>query len=221
MTYATAADYSWTHSPSSPFGHARGAGYSLVLVRGIGPEEVLRRAGAEPEGVRTGFDALVEEHVGLLDEYDGWPECTLAGAVAVPGEGGEWTLVLELGGDALGMSPRFMEAVSSGTRAVSHTGNSGKPIHLFHWYEDGALRTGFEYPAHCDGDTPDALNALITVVGLVPADDEAPGADRTAAFFALAEHLTGVRVTEELLAGAAYRTGLIPEEAYDEAGPGL
>ncbi|MFI2209489.1 DUF6461 domain-containing protein [Streptomyces sp. NPDC020141] len=65
MTYATAADYSWTHSPSSPFGHARGAGYSLVLVRGIDPEEVLRRAVAEPEGVRTGFDALVEEHVGL------------------------------------------------------------------------------------------------------------------------------------------------------------
>ncbi|MER6914023.1 DUF6461 domain-containing protein [Streptomyces sp. NPDC000594] len=219
MTSAT-ADYGWI-SPSAPFGYALGAGYSLVLVRGTDPEDVLRHAGAEPDGVLNGFGALAAEHADLLDEYDGWPDSTLAGVITVPGEGGEWTLLLELGGDALGLSPRFMEAVSAGTRAVSVTGNAGKPMTFLHWYEDRALRTGFEHPAHREGATPDALTALITAVGLNPVGDEPAGTDRTAAFFALAERLTGVRITGELLDQAVYRTGLVPEGTHDEDGPGL
>ncbi|GLF98247.1 DUF6461 domain-containing protein [Streptomyces yaizuensis] len=220
MISAIPADYSWI-SPSAPFGYALGAGYSLVLVRGIGPEKLLRHAGAEPDGRLTGFDAVAEEHAGLLDEYDGWPDSTLAGVAAVPGEGGEWTLALELGGDTLGLNSRFMEAVSAGTRAVSVTGNASKPMSLFHWYEDGALRTGFEHPARRDGATPETLTTLITAVGLNPAGDEAPGLDRTAAFFALAERLTGIRITEELLARFTCRTGLVSQETHDEEGPSL
>lgn len=53
-------------------------------------------------------------------------------------------------------------------------------------------------------------------VGLNPTGDEAPDVDRKAAVFALAERLTGVQVTEDLLAEAEYRTGEVPEEPAEE-----
>ncbi|MFF4448375.1 DUF6461 domain-containing protein [Streptomyces sp. NPDC001502] len=41
--------------------------------------------------------------------------------------------------------------------------------------------------------------------------DEGPDVDRKAAVRALTERLTGVRVTENLLADAGYQTGEVPE----------
>ncbi|MFF0110918.1 DUF6461 domain-containing protein [Streptomyces hirsutus] len=35
------------------------------------------------------------------------------------------------------MRPRFLQTLSTDGRAVVHSSNGGKPIHLFHWYEDG------------------------------------------------------------------------------------
>ncbi|MER6200600.1 DUF6461 domain-containing protein [Streptomyces sp. NPDC001586] len=83
---------------------------------------------------------------------------------------------------------------------------------FFHWYEDGELRTTFEWPADRTGSTPDALNAVMRELGLNPTGDEDPEVDRKAAVLALTERLTGVRVTEALLREAAYRTGEVPEE---------
>lgn len=215
MTSATAADYGWIRSPSSLFNYALEVGYTLTLVRGVSPEELLRVAGAEPRGVCEGLSELIEQHQELLYESDDWPESFLAGAFTIRGEGGDWTLALEFGGD-LGTRPRFMETLSAGTRAVSHSSNGGKPMDFFHWYENGELRTTFEWPAARTGSTPDELNAVMTEVGLNPTGDQAPDIDRKAAVFALAERLTGVRMTEELLAEAEYRTGEVPEEPAEE-----
>lgn len=56
----------------------------------------------------------------------------------------------------------------------------------------------------------------MTEVELNPTGDEAPDVDRKAALFALAERLTGVRVSEELLAEAEYRMTDLPKAPADE-----
>lgn len=209
MTSVTGADYGWIRSSSSWFGYALEIGYTLTLVRGVSPDRLLDLAGAEEREVCTGLGRLIERHQEFMEGADYWDASVVAGACTVQGEGGRWTLALALGGD-LG-SPEFMTALSTRTRAVSHSSNGGKPMHFFHWHENGELRVTFEWAAVRDGSTPDDLNPLLREVGLNPDGDDAPGTDGKAAVFALAERLTGVRVTEELLAGAEYRTGEIPE----------
>ncbi|WP_405406891.1 DUF6461 domain-containing protein [Streptomyces sp. NBC_01104] len=215
MSPSTAADYGWIRSSSSLFTYALEFGYTLTLVRGVPPTEVLRRAGAVPRDAVSGLAALIEEHTEVLFGHETWPESFVAGAFTVPGECGDWTLALEFGGD-LGTRPAIMEALSAGTRAVSHSRNGGKPMHFFHWYEDGELRTTFESAAYRSGSTPDELTAVMREVGLNPTGDQDPGVDGKAAVFALTERLTGVRVTEDLLAEAVYQTGEVPEEPAEE-----
>ncbi|MGW2640974.1 DUF6461 domain-containing protein [Streptomyces sp. NPDC001348] len=218
MTAVTAHDYAWTGS-SPLFGYALEAGYTLTLVRGVAPGEVLRVMGAEPLGSCTGADALIERQDELRDPADYWDEAFVAGAFSVPGEGGDWTLVLHVGEGGMGMQPRFLEALSAGGRAVVHSSNGGKPMHFFNWYEDGELRTTFERSTSRDGGTPDALNPVMREVGLALSDDEGEtnGLFHTkAAVFALAERLTGVRVTEELLRDSEYQLGHVPEEPAED-----
>ncbi|MFE2416122.1 DUF6461 domain-containing protein [Streptomyces hokutonensis] len=214
MTTATAADYGWIRSATSPFRYALESGYTLVLVRGVSPAQLLALAEAEGRGVCAGLDELSEQHEAFLCESDGWDACVLAGVCTVPGDEGEWTLALALGGD-LGSSG-FMETLSAGTRVVSHASNGGKPMEFFHWYENGELRTGFEWPRVRTGSTTDELNSLICQVGLGLTDEDISRADRKAAVFALTERLTGVRVTPELLTSAAYRTAEVFEEPVEE-----
>ncbi|MER7822459.1 DUF6461 domain-containing protein [Streptomyces sp. NPDC096097] len=211
MSSATAADYGWIHSPRSLFAYALEIGYTLTLVRGVSPAELFRIVEVEPRGVCEDLHAFVGEHQDFLDGFEEWPEAFLAGAFSVRGEGGDWTLALEYGGD-LGTRPSLMEALSTGTRAVSHSSNGGKPMDFFHWYEEGELKTTFEWPSDRTGSTPDALNPLMLEVGLNPFGDEDPAVDRKAAVLALSERLTGVKLTEELLTTAAYLVGEVPEE---------
>ncbi|MEU6895899.1 DUF6461 domain-containing protein [Streptomyces sp. NPDC046557] len=216
MTSATAADYSWIRSPASPFAYGLEVGYTLTLVRGISPSELFRIVGAEPRDEECeGLGDLIFEQQEFLDEFEEWPDAFLTGAFTVPGKGGEWTLALEFGGD-LGTRPRLMEALSAGTRAVSHSSNGGKPMDFFHWYEDGELRTTFEWPADRSGSTPDELNAMMGAVGLNSSGDTDPSVDTKAAVMALAERLTGVRVTAQLLAESEYQLGVVPEEPVEE-----
>ena len=215
MSSPTAADYGWIRSSSTPFRYALEVGYTLTLVRDVSPATVFRWAQAEPRGRCTGLAGLVAESLEFLNDADGWPEAGIVGVFTVPGEGGDWTLILDLGGD-LGSRPRFMEALSAGTRAVSHSSNGGKPMHFFHWYENGRLRTTFETARLRTGTTPDALNTVLTEVGLNPHGDDAPDVDAKAAVFALTERLTGVRLTEELLRDTDFRLGEVPEEPAEE-----
>lgn len=209
---ATAADYGWIRFPSSIFGYALEVGYTLTLVRGLTPARVLDVVEAAPQDACEGVQGLIQAQERAWDESGYSSDTFLAGAFTVPGEGGDWTLVLEFGGD-VGTRSRFMEALSAGSRAVSHTSNGGKPMDFFHWYEDGVLRTTFEYPDDRIGSTPDELNAVMSELGLNPTGDTDPDVDQKAAVFALAERLTGVRVTEALLADAVYTTGEVSEES--------
>ncbi|MEU3726909.1 DUF6461 domain-containing protein [Streptomyces sp. NPDC031705] len=221
MTLVTAHDYAWIRT-SPLFRHMLENGYTLTLIRGRAPREVLRAMGAQPRGTGQGTAGLMAADDAHRAEggYDYWDESYVAGAFGVPGENGDWTLVLGFDG-GLGIAGACAELLSQGGRVVAHSTNGGKPIHLFHWFEDGQLRTTFEGPSSRDGDTPDALVPLLREVGfpLTPEgehDESAPDVDRKAAVLALAERLTGVPVTESLLQDAAYQLGLVPEQPAEE-----
>lgn len=216
MSLATAADYGWIGS-SFVFPYGIEVGYTLTLVREVPPEEVLRVMDAEPRGVCAGVDDLIEQQQGLYDESDDyWDESFIAGAFTVPGDGGDWTVVLHFDG-GIGMRHRFLEALSAGSRAVVHSSNGGKPIHQFSWYEDGELRTSFEWPTARTGTTPDDLVPLMHEVGFDLSGDGTDGyLDRKSAVLALAERLSGVRLTEDLLRHSAYQLGHVPDEPASE-----
>ncbi|ELP62757.1 hypothetical protein STRTUCAR8_03150 [Streptomyces turgidiscabies Car8] len=213
----TAHDYAWIRT-SPLFRHMMESGYTLTSIRERTPREVLRAMTAEPRGTGEGTAGLIEAddaHRAEAD-HDYWDESYLAGAFSAPGENGDWTLVLGFDG-GLGIAGACAETLAKGGRVVAHSTNGGKPMHFFHWFEDGELRTTFEGPSSRDGRTPDELVPLLREVGfpLTPEgehDDSAPDVDRKAAVLALAERLTGIRVTESLLQDATYELGLVPEQ---------
>ncbi|GCE02277.1 DUF6461 domain-containing protein [Embleya hyalina] len=215
MGSATAADYGWIRS-SFVFPSGIEVGYSLTLVRGVPPEEVLRVMGAEPRGGCRGAEELFERQDELVAGSDEWDESFLAGVCAVPGGDGDWTLVLHFDG-GIGMRPGFLETLSAGSRAVMHSSNGGKPIHMFEWYEDGELRAGFEWPTVRHGSAPDDLVPLMHEAGFdLGEESDVDTYDRKAAVLALAEQLTGVRLTEDLLGNSTYLLGHVPEEPADD-----
>ncbi|MEU2435542.1 DUF6461 domain-containing protein [Streptomyces rubradiris] len=219
MNLVTAHDYAWVRT-SPLFHHMMESGYGLTLIRGRSPQEVLRAMRAEPRGTGEGSAGLIEADDAYRAEldYDYWDDSHVAGAFKVLGEDGDWTVVLGFDG---GLGLPYAEALSEGGRVVAHSSNGGKPIHLFHWFEDGELRTTFEGPSARDGSRPDELVPLFREVGfpLTPEgehDESAPVVDGKAAVLALAERLTGVRVTESLLQDATYELGLVPEQPAEE-----
>ncbi|WP_331720584.1 DUF6461 domain-containing protein (plasmid) [Streptomyces sp. NBC_00161] len=219
MNLVTAHDYAWIRT-SPLFRHMMESGYTLTLIRGRSPQEVLRAMESEPRGTAEGTAGLIEAddaHRAEVD-YDYWDESYVAGAFKSPGEKGDWTVVLGFDG---GLGMPCAETLSEGGRVVAHSSNGGKPIHLFHWFEDGELRTTFEGPSARDGNSPDELVSLLREVGfpLTPEgehDEIAPVVDGKAAVLALAERLTGIRVTESLLQDATYELGLVPEQPAEE-----
>ncbi|KJK42734.1 DUF6461 domain-containing protein [Streptomyces sp. NRRL F-4428] len=219
MTPVTTDDYAWIRT-SPLFHHMRESGYSVTLVRGRSPQEVLHAMEAEPRGTGDGTAGLIEANDAHRAEadHDHWDESYVAGAFKAPGEKGDWTVVLGFDG---GLGVPCAQKLSEGGRVVAHSRNGGKPIDLFHWFEDGELRTTFERPSARDGNSPDELVPVMRAVGfpLTPDgehDESAPAVDAKAAVLALAERLTGVRVTESLLHDATYELGLVPEQPAEE-----
>jgi len=169
-------------------------GYCLTLVRGVAPAEALGVMEAEPLGACTGFGGLIRRQIELFAAApDAGQGSFLAGAFTVPGDGGDWTVVLHFYG-GVGMRAWFLETLSEGSRAVMHSSNGGKPIHLFDWYEDGELRTTFERPRDRAGSTPDDLLPVMEEVWCdIDGESHLDVFDDKANVLALAERLTGVR----------------------------
>ncbi|TCO47789.1 hypothetical protein EV646_105346 [Kribbella antiqua] len=198
----SAEDYTWFRD--TPFIY----GYCLTLVQGIDPGEALRRLDAEPSERATGsrdFTRFAERsHPWAAHRNDG-----RFGIGAVQLEG--WTLLLEWNG-FLGVTPEVIRPLSAGTRVVSHHRNVDAEDR-FCWMEDGDLRLKFEplFPFHRSGSDPDGLLDVMERIGFDLRDIEDRDFElNTEAAFALAEHLTGVRVTQELLDTAEYLCGRAP-----------
>ncbi|MFJ5922231.1 DUF6461 domain-containing protein [Kitasatospora sp. NPDC092948] len=203
---STASDYAWiTHSQW--FGRCDQDGYSLTLVHGRDPQQVLEAIGAVPQGFGDGFDDLLDCHEELLEYVDDYQDGSFAVAAAtVPGTGGDWTLLLALD-SGVGISGH-LPALSAGGVTVTHDSNAGKPMQYFTHYLDGELITTFEEPAWAQGSDPGALEPLLREVGY----DES---GKQAAFFALAERLTGVRIADETVRDAEFLLGVVADEDTD------
>lgn len=202
---ATAADYAW-------FDEDRPTGldelYCLTLVRGLTPAEFLARIGARAQAPRTGLAALFEPSMEMWgEEHQG--KSLFIGATTVPGDGGDWALGVEING-FLGVTEAVIVPASAGTRLVSHYSNNG-PDH-FYWIEDGDIRLNFNplEPAYREGSTPDALVGIMHEVGFDLREDGDNAEHCIAAAFALAERLTGVRITPDLLEESTYACGIAP-----------
>ncbi|MFB4316745.1 DUF6461 domain-containing protein [Actinomadura sp. 21ATH] len=197
----TAADYAWFEERFPDLAEA----YCFTLVRGLTPAQVLARLGARTGGPQVkGVEALSRL------SYDGYAERAgrelVVGVTAV----GEWALAVEPNG-YLGASEEAVVPLSAGSRLVSHFSNVNAAGN-FYWVEDGDVRLTFEplFPSHRWGSTPDALLDAMREAGFDLLDGDDSNLDCGAAAFALAERLTGVRLTPEILTEASFLCGLAP-----------
>ncbi|MET8862014.1 DUF6461 domain-containing protein [Nonomuraea sp. NPDC004580] len=110
----------------------------------------------------------------------------------------------------LGVNRKAIVPLSAGTRLVSHSRNVNA-VGCFHWVEDGEIRLSFDplFPSLRHGSAPDELVETMRQVGFDLGDDIDRGIHDKAAF-ALAEHLTGVKLTPQSLEGSTYLCGLAP-----------
>ena len=193
-----ADDYTWFDERFPDLAEA----YCITLVSGIPPEEVLRRFGATEETRTAGVAELTATAYDAWDRYDGGRLFLAATAV------GDWTLVVEPNG-FLGITEAAVVPLSRGRRVVSHFRNVNAVDH-FYWIEDGTVRLTFEplFAHRRDGSDPDALVDVMEQVGFDVRSGD--GERHTEAAFALAEHLTGVRLTPELLGSAPFVCGTAP-----------
>jgi hypothetical protein len=204
---ATADDYAWF--AERPHGLAEA--YCLTLARGLTPAEFLARIGARAERAPlSGVGALFEPSMELWNDF---PDAGMLIGVTTLAAGAagaaDWTMGVEVNG-FLGVTPELIAPLSAGTRAVSHFSNLSAS--RFCWAEDAQVRLSFEtlFPGWREGDTPDALLDDMREAGFDLSDDGDNTGHPNESAFALAERLTGVRVTAELLERASYSCGIAP-----------
>ncbi|MFB7056945.1 DUF6461 domain-containing protein [Streptomyces vinaceus] len=178
-------------------------GYTLTLVRGLAPHEYLDRIGAQPQEDCDGFDDFVARDCEFQDDQDDWGDRMFVGATLVHDEDADWVLALEING-GIEIHTDAMKHATRGTRGVSHF-RSPNAMSLFSWWEDGELRTRFEGPLHREGSTPDHLLDLMRQTGF----DLEAGAYDLENYLALAEELTGVHLTANMLEDGTYSTGTV------------
>ncbi|MFG1959835.1 DUF6461 domain-containing protein [Nonomuraea sp. NPDC049028] len=207
---ATAADYVWFYDRFPGLWEA----YCLTLIRGLRPQDVVARLDARTEGFPLmsfgDLDSAAYSGPGRYGAWDG----RFFGAVAVE----DWCLIVEPGG-TMGVTQEIIKPLSAGTRLVSHSRNVNA-VSYFYWVEDGEIRLSFEpdIPGYRYGGDPDGLVGVMRQVGFDLEDGvQAPGgavaegiAAGTGAVFALAEYLTEIKLTAQLLEESTYLCAVGP-----------
>lgn len=192
-TTATAADYRWLDEMCPELA----VGYSLTLLRDRQPADVLWRLAGTNLRELGGYKQVVQA---VGDQA--YPSLVAATAVS------EWTLVLELN-SYFCTDPKQLKRLSKGTTLVTHTveGSSDN----FIWAEDGRVVVRFPTasPYYREGVEPDALTDTMRRVGFSlngGTDDEEGGYDPDLMYrtFALAQEVTGVRLTPALLIDSSF-----------------
>lgn len=196
---ATAADYVWINERFPDLAEA----YCFTLVHNLAPSDVLARLGGRNEPSQTGVAAIVDAAFDLLDRSDITRQFIAMTTV------GDWTLLIEPVG-YLGVTEERALPASAGTRWVSHFINING-LASFLWAEDTTERLTFEpgVPDRRWGTTPDELLEAMHHSGFQFWDETSDTAEILAAeaAFALAEHLTGVRITPGLLQDTTFICG--------------
>ncbi|GAA4987727.1 hypothetical protein GCM10023205_68210 [Yinghuangia aomiensis] len=196
--------YSWLDGGGNPVPYG-----SLVFVKALAPDEVIRRLGADPASARRMTD---EERTNQDDAVD---------LLSVRDLGGGWALAFEPGGaDAFVEEP--VRPLSADTEVVMFNRNILAHCRFRH-FVDGVLWTYFDAvaPDERHGLHPDRLAADMRRISLTPAPDdhdlddyddeyEDPGVSRCAPIghwgsmtMALVESVTGVRLHPQAFAMSA------------------
>jgi hypothetical protein len=196
---ATAADYLWFEERFPDLAEA----YCITLVHDLSPADLLDRLGGRQDPALTGVTAIVDAAFDVTDRYDfHWHLVAMTRI-------GPWTLMIEPNG-WLGVTEEQALPASSGTTWVSHFTNI-KGLDSFLWAEETTNRLAFEpmFPDDRYGSTPDDVLDVMHRIGFHFGTD-APETDISVpASFALAEELTGVRLTPELLESTTYICGIV------------
>lgn len=206
----SSGDYAWVRQWVDDVSQA----YCLTLARGLTPGQFLERLGARIEAPsRTGTELSLPSFE-TWDQYEG--QALFIGATTVRGTDADWALGLEVNG-FLGVTPAAIVPLSASATVVSHFRNV-EAVDSFYWVENGDIRLSFQpgSPAWREGSTPDALADEMRSAGFDLREDAEydPRNVATEAAFALAERLTGVHLTPELLKESVYLCGIapVPEE---------
>jgi hypothetical protein len=204
---ATPDDYSWFSRERFP---QLADAHCFTYVRGLTPEALVARLGVRVEDCSPmTLDELIQY------SYSGFDERQSFGAVSI----GDWVLLVEANG-LLGITEEIIMPLSAGTRLVSHFYLEVKDMDYFHWIEDGKIRFEFLYQdgySHWieDGkmqlqflhqenyseEMPDELAETMERIG---------DGDPHEASFLLAERLTGITMTPQLLVESTYLCGGVP-----------
>ncbi|MFF3879065.1 DUF6461 domain-containing protein [Streptomyces sp. NPDC001978] len=201
MTNATADDYRWFEADFAQLAEA----YCITMVRGITPVEVLGLLQAEVRGHGIGVRTLDEHAYKTAQVHQG-----SHGYLGVaPLE--DWSVMVEPNG-YIGTLDGALSRLSAGRTAVSHFRNINAVDH-FNWFVNAELRLHFEplFAYYRDGSDPDSLVTPMREVGFAVEEEGADDLDVvTAATFALAERVTGIRLTPEFLENTQFIEGLAP-----------
>ncbi|MFF4245882.1 DUF6461 domain-containing protein [Streptomyces sp. NPDC001822] len=201
MSNATADNYRWLEKDFARLAEA----YCITLVRGITPVDVLKALKAEVQGRGIGVGTLDEHAYETAQVREG----THGYLGVAPLHG--WSVMVEPNG-YIGTLDGVLSHLSAGRTVVSHFRNVNAVDH-FNWFENGKLRLHFEplFAYYRDGDESESLVTAMREVGFSTEERSADDLDVvTAATFALAERVTGIRLTPEFLENAQFIKGLAP-----------
>lgn len=191
-------DYLWVED----FGFFTSNGYCLALIATSTPEEILASVEASDDRLTVaGVKDAIRESSSLTERHDvDGVNTQLLTAAEMPGG---WTMLLQASG-FLGISAAMSE-IAAHHDVVAHGADR------FMWWSQGVQRITFEpllpqsdlLGVLADRQASDARAEIIALIGEVGGIDldETPGREfhHVAGSFALAERLTGVRITRELL----------------------
>ncbi|GAA2653640.1 DUF6461 domain-containing protein [Nonomuraea recticatena] len=171
----TAEDYAWFDDHDSGLAET----FCVTFVRGLTPQETFDRLGVVPDSTAG-------------DNFD--EEAICASVV----DGG--TILVEFSG-FVGTSDTVSGLLSPGTVTVAVFGSINMD-RKFVYAADGQVVTAFEpdFPGSRSGSDPDRLLARMAELGIPTEDVDAYGwGDPIHQAFALAERVTGVRLTPEAI----------------------
>jgi hypothetical protein len=177
----TPDDYSWFSRERFP---ELADAYCFTYVRGLTPEELLTRLGVAVEDrARMTFDELRKTGFRMI------------GAVAV----GDWVLMVEAYG-LLGATEEIIMPLSADTRLVSHFFIEAKALYHFYWVEDGTI----QFESWHEGESEEVPDELVETMERLHSGYPPPAALYEKLAFRLAEPLTGITLTPQLLEESTY-----------------
>lgn len=201
---SSAEDYEWADDWYDSIGQA----YCLTLAEGLTPAQFLDRIGAVPAGTSEGLEAIGARSQELWEQDP--VSRAIIGVTEVRDAGGSpWALGVEVNG-FLGATPEVIGPLSAGIRVVSHFANAS--AERFYWMADGRVALTFDplFPQDREGSESRAATGKLRSAGFDLADDAENIDHPTASAFALAQQITKVEVTRDLLEAATYELGEAP-----------